>query len=87
MEQIFLKETKIYRPFAQKFQVRCRYYSKPLQRAVTDFGADISFGQATEKMKEHYGLEIPACMIQKITEGHARKIAELKCPKLLFVRV
>lgn len=60
----------------------CRYYSRRLQRAVTDFGADVSFEQASEKMKEHYGLEIPACMIQKVTEEHAREIGELKCPKM-----
>jgi len=66
-----------------KYQVYCRYYSRPLQRALTDFGADISFGQAAEKMREHYGLEIPVCTIQKITEGHARKIADLKNPKVI----
>lgn len=54
----------------------CRSYSRPLQRAVTDFGADVSFGQAAEKMREHYGIEVPACTIQKITGNHARKIAK-----------
>lgn len=67
----------------EKFRVYCRYYSRPLQRALTDFGADVSFGQAAEKMREHYGLEVPAGMIQKITEEHARKIADLKCPKMI----
>lgn len=43
---------------------------------MTDFGADSSFEQASEKMKEHYGIEVPACMIQKITEKHAKKIGE-----------
>ena len=54
----------------------CRSYSRPLQRAVTDFGADVSFDQATEKMREHYGIEVPACTIKKITGIHSRKIAE-----------
>lgn len=54
----------------------CRYYSRSLQRAVTDFGADVSFAQAAEKMREHYGLEVPSCSIRKITETHAKKIAE-----------
>jgi len=27
-------------------------------------------------MKEHYGLEIPACMIRKITKNHAEAISE-----------
>ncbi len=62
----------------QKFNVYCRYYSKFLQRALTDFGADVSFKEAAEKMKEHYGLEIPVSMILKITEEHAKKINEMK---------
>jgi len=55
-------------------QLSCRSYSRPLQRAVTDFGADVAFEEARKKMQEHYGLEIPACMIRKITENHARAI-------------
>lgn len=66
----------------QRFQVYCRSYSRPLQRALTDFGADVSFEEARKKMQEHYGLEVPACMIQKITEDHARKISEASPPKI-----
>ena len=76
MEQIFLIKARIVRPFIQKFRVYCRSYSRPLQRAVTDFGADVSFGQAAEKMREHYGIEVPVCAIQKITRDHAKKIAK-----------
>jgi hypothetical protein len=60
----------------QKVRVHCRSYSRPLQRAVTDFGADVSFSQAAEKMREHYGIEISACAIQKITRIHAKAIAK-----------
>jgi len=42
---------------------------------VTDFGADVSFEDAAKKMKEHYGIEIPACMIRKITKSTAEEIA------------
>lgn len=48
----------------------------PLQRALTDFGADVSFGEASKKMKEHYGIEVPACAIEKITLQHAEKMSE-----------
>jgi len=41
---------------------------------VTDFGADVSFEAAAEKMKEHYRLEVPTDMIRKIRQEHARKI-------------
>lgn len=69
---------KIYRPMIGRLQVQCRKYSKALERAVTDFGADSSFQEAAGKMKEHYGLEVPAGMIQKITERHAETISDWK---------
>jgi hypothetical protein len=50
----------------------------PLQRALTDFGADVSFGKVVEKMKEHYGIEVPSSTTRLITEKHARQISELK---------
>ena len=47
---------------------------------MTDFGADVSFEAAAEKMKEHYRLEVPTDMIRKITQEHARKIGWVKGP-------
>jgi hypothetical protein len=44
---------------------------------MTDFGADASFAEAAKKMKEHYGIEVPPCMIEKTTLDHAEKIGEL----------
>lgn len=35
-----------------------------MQRALTDFGANISFEQAAVKMKEHYGLTMAASMVE-----------------------
>lgn len=49
----------------------CRDYSILIERAIVDFGADNSFGQAVEKFKEHYGIEVPAIAIQIITKKHA----------------
>lgn len=62
-------------------ELKSRSYSQPLQRALTDFGADVSFEQAAEKMKEHYGIEVPVSSIRKITEKHASQIAQLKPKK------
>ena len=64
-----------------KLRVQCRKYSRALQRAVTDFGADSSFEEAVEKMKEHYGLTVPGEMIRKITERHAETIANWRPKK------
>lgn len=38
-------------------------------------------------MKEHYGLEIPSCSIRKITQEHAKKIAELNPKKSEAARI
>jgi hypothetical protein len=60
------------RPFAQEAEVLNRGCSLPLQRVVTDFGADIPFCQVPEKVKEHYGIDVAVSTIRRITERHAR---------------
>lgn len=49
----------------------CRSYSLGLQRAVTDFGADVAFGKVPQKLREHYGIEVPISAAQTITKQHA----------------
>jgi len=56
--------------------VRCRGYSLGLQRAITDFGADVAFGRVPQKLKEHYGIEVPISAAQIITEQHAATIKQ-----------
>jgi len=43
---------------------------------MSDFGADAAFGRVPEKLKEHYGIEMPVSTIQRITEHHAPIICE-----------
>ncbi len=57
-------------------QVRCRGYSGPLQRAVTDFGADNAFGKVSAKLKDHYGITVPPGMADRITERHAHALSD-----------
>lgn len=47
-----------------------------MQRAVTDFGADVPFAQAMDKLVEHYGVVLAESTIRRITEGHAQAIFE-----------
>jgi hypothetical protein len=75
-EQNFTNNGKLFRPFSTSASVDCRGYSTPIQRAITDFGADVSFDSTVKKIKEHYGIEIPSSMARLITENHARKIYE-----------
>jgi len=43
----------------------------PLQRVLADFGAEESFVSATEKVREHYGIELPASGVRQQTLAHA----------------
>jgi hypothetical protein len=55
-------------------KVRNRGCSRPLQRVVTDFGADVAFAQVEDKLVEHYGILLPESTIRRITESHAQAI-------------
>ena len=59
--------------------MRARSYSQPLQRRITDFGADVPFAKISFKLKEHYGIEVPTSSARNITETHALKIRENEC--------
>lgn len=43
---------------------------------MTDFGADTSFCQVPEKVKEHYGIAVAVSTIRRVTERHARVFHE-----------
>jgi Uncharacterised protein family (UPF0236) len=60
--------------------VGCRGYSLPLQRRITDFGADVPFGKVPGKMREHYGISIPSASVRCITEKHAEKVRSGEVP-------
>lgn len=60
------------RPFQSSAEVYCRGYSLPLQRVITDFGADIPFGQVPQKLLEHHGVTVPISAAQSITYAHAQ---------------
>lgn len=46
----------------------------PLQRVITDFGAEESFQHAAERVREHYGIEVPISAVSTITEKHAQNM-------------
>lgn len=66
--------TQRVRPFACSARIRHRGCSRPLQRAVTDFAADLPCAQAMDKLVEHYGVVLNESTIRRITETHARAI-------------
>ncbi len=66
------------RPFCEQAQISARAYSLPLQRALTDFGADHSFVEASEKVFEHYGVTLPASSVRECTLAHAGASGEVE---------
>jgi hypothetical protein len=63
-------------------QVHCRGYSLPLQRIITDFGADVPFGQIAGKLREHHGIRVPISSAQAITQQHAAQILQTQLTTL-----
>jgi len=56
--------------------VVCRATSLPLQRVLVDFGADEAFGRVPDKLREHYGIDMPVSTIRLATEHHAQCLFE-----------
>ena len=48
----------------------------PLQRAITDFGADVPFGQVPQKLLEHHGISVPISSAQGIAQTHAQEVLD-----------
>jgi hypothetical protein len=75
-EPQYRHENKRIRPFVNSAKVTNRGCSRPLQRVVTDFGADVAFAQVEDKLVEHYGILLAPSTIRRVTESHARAIHE-----------
>ena len=64
------------RPFCESAGVKCQGYSLRLQRVSVDFGADESIGKSVNKLKEHYGIEIPISAIREMVLSHGAAMAD-----------
>lgn len=67
------------RPMREHFGVAGRQYSDALERALTDFGIEKSFGRAAKQFAEHYGWEVGRTTILRLTENlgvHAEAFLE-----------
>ncbi len=71
------------RPFSLRAGVGSRSYSLPLQRALTDFGADLPFAEVVKKMREHYDLEVAVSAVRQITESHGERMREQQEDQLI----
>lgn len=66
-----------FRPFCREAQIKHRGYSLRLQRVLTDFGSEVSFGQAVSRVKEHYAVEVPVAAVRQHTLRHGKAIPTL----------
>lgn len=64
------------RPFVAGARIHHRGVSRPLQRAVTDFAADLPFARAMDKLVEHSGVLLSESLIRRVTLAHGRAIFE-----------
>lgn len=64
------------RPLPAAIAVSTRSCSRPLQRAVSDFGLESSFEQAQKRVQEHYGFNLPLSAVANVTRRNAEAIAK-----------
>lgn len=69
---------KTMRPFCVGVGVEPRGSSRRLQRAMVDFGAEESFGQATQRVREHYGLEVSVGRVRRHCLAHGGQLSAMK---------
>jgi len=74
------------RPFSKSAGVCNRGYSQRLQRVVVDFGAEHSFGKAAERVREHYGIDVPVEAIRQYTLRHGRSINQLAAESMVAAK-
>jgi len=65
------------RPFQGQTGLRCRGKSLAFQRALTDFGAEKSFAQASRQLWEHYGVELHRSSIRVVVVEQAQRAESL----------
>lgn len=66
-----------FRPFCRAARVKQHGYSLRLQRVLTDFGSEVSFGQAVSRVREHYAIDVPVAAVRQHTLRHGKAIATL----------
>lgn len=60
---------KLRRPFGKTAAVQCRGYSGPLQRVITEFGADNAFGRVAEKLAEPWAMPLQRGALKSLADA------------------
>ncbi len=75
------------RPVKNQLKIKHGDRSLAVQRALTDFGVEESFGQAAKRFKEHYGWEINRATVRREVEETAQKAHNFVEVKLFIARL
>ena len=59
------------RPVKDQLQITDQGRSRAVERALTDFGAEESFGQAATRFEEHYGWSVNRTTLMRVVEQEA----------------
>lgn len=71
-DRVWSNATRSYvRPLPEGVGIAPRGCSRRLQRVLSDFGSEQSFGRAARSVQEHYGFEISASTVRQITLAQA----------------
>jgi hypothetical protein len=61
------------RPVASRWKLHHRGRTRAVERALCDFGAEESFGLASQRFAEHYGFAVERTSVLRVVEAHARR--------------
>ena len=74
------------RPVAEKLGIRSGKRSLAVKRALSEFGAEESFGQAAKRFQEHYGFWVEGSAVRREVEKIAQLAEEYVEQKLKTAR-
>lgn len=77
-EQIFQRSSKTEGPLCDRLKIRPGGYSRVLEEALVDFGAEDSFELAAQRMGRHHPVQLCANTVRKITLEHAQRIKQIE---------
>jgi hypothetical protein len=75
------------RPVKEQLRIEHGDRSVAVQRALTDFGAEESFGQAAKRFEEHYGWKINRATVRREVEKTALKAQKFVEVQLFIARL
>jgi hypothetical protein len=61
------------RPVSSEWKLHHRGRTRAVERALTDFGAEESFGQASKRFEEHYGFSVERTSVLRVVEEQAQR--------------